>query len=89
MHTYDTDDTYKDIAEDIETRFDNLNYELDRPIPIGKKKKKAIKLLNDELGRKIMTKLFGLRAKTYSHLIDKGGEDKKANDTKMCHKKKN
>ena len=45
--------------------------------------------MNDELGRKIMTKLFGLRAKTYSHLIDKGGEDKKANDTKMCHKKKN
>ena len=88
MHTYDTDDTYKDIAEDIETRFDNLNYELDRPFPIGKNKK-AIKLMKDELGRKIMKKFVGLRARTYSHIIDNGGEDKKANDTKMCHKKKN
>ena len=88
MHTYDTDDTYKDIADDIETRFDNLNYELDRLFPIGKNKK-AIKLMKDELGRKIMKKFVGLRARTYSHLIDNGGEDKKANDTKMCHKKKN
>ena len=88
MHIYDTDDTYKDIADDIETRFDNLNYELDRLFPIGKNKK-AIKLMKDELGRKIMKKFVGLRAKTYSHLIDNGEKDKKANDTKMCHKKKN
>ena len=26
------DDIYKEIAEDIETRFDILNYELDRPL---------------------------------------------------------
>ena len=32
-----TDDIYKDIAEDIETRFNNSNYELDRPLPKGKK----------------------------------------------------
>ena len=25
----------KDIAEDVETRFYNLNYELDRPLPKG------------------------------------------------------
>ena len=31
-----------------------------------------------------MTKFVGLRAKTYSYLIDYGGEDKKAKDTKMC-----
>ena len=37
MHTYDTGDTYKDITEDIETRFDNLNYDLDRSFPSGKK----------------------------------------------------
>ena len=45
--------------------------------------------MKDELGRKIMKKFVGLRAKTYSHLIDNGEKDKKANDTKMCHKKKN
>ena len=31
-----TDDIYKDIAEDIETRFGTSNYELDRPLPNGK-----------------------------------------------------
>ena len=28
-----TDDIYKDIAEDVETRFDTSTYELDRPFP--------------------------------------------------------
>ena len=32
-----TDDSYKDIAEDVETRFDTSNNELDRPLPKGKK----------------------------------------------------
>ena len=32
-----TDDNYKDIAEDVETRFDTLNYELNRPLPKEKK----------------------------------------------------
>ena len=33
-------DIYKDIAENIENRFDTSNYELDRPLSKGKKKKK-------------------------------------------------
>ena len=33
-----TDDIYKDIAKDIETRFDDSNYELNRPKPKGKNK---------------------------------------------------
>ena len=77
-----TDDIYKDIAEDVETRFDTSNYELDRPLPKGKNKK-VIGLMKDELGGKIMTKFVGLRAKTYSYLIDDGSEDKKTKDTKM------
>ena len=28
-----SNDIYKDIAEDVETRFDTSNYELDRPLP--------------------------------------------------------
>ena len=28
-----TDDIYKDIAEDVKTRFDTSNYEIDKPIP--------------------------------------------------------
>ena len=38
--------------------------------------------MNDELGGKIITKLVGLRAKTYSYLIDGGSEDKKGKRTK-------
>ena len=33
------DDIYKDIAEDVETRFDTSNYELKRPLPKAKTKK--------------------------------------------------
>ena len=33
-----TDDIYKDIAEDAETRFDTSNYELNKPLPKIKKK---------------------------------------------------
>ena len=30
------DNIYRDIAEDLETTFDTLNFELDRPLPKGK-----------------------------------------------------
>ena len=78
-----TDDVFKGLAEDLETRFDTSNYESDRPLP-KVKNKKIIGLMKGELGGKIMTKFFGLRAKTYSYLIDDGSENKKA----KRHKKK-
>ena len=34
-----TDDIYKYIAEDVETKFDTSNYELDRPLLKGTNKK--------------------------------------------------
>ena len=43
-----TYDNYKEIAEDVETRFDTSNYQLDRPLPKGKYKK-VIGLMKDEL----------------------------------------
>ena len=81
-----TDDIYKDIAEDVEARFDTSDYELEinsieRQLPKGKNKK-VIGLMKDELGGKVMTKFVGCRAKTYNHLIDDGNEDKKAKGTK-------
>ena len=77
------DDIYKDIAEDVETRFVTSIYELDRPLPKDKNEK-MIGLMKDELGGKTMTKFVGLRVDMYSYLIDDDSEDKKAKDTKTC-----
>ena len=72
-----TNDFYKDIANDVEKRFDTSNYEVNRPLPTGKTKK-VIGLMKDELGGKIITEFVTLRPKTYSYLTDDGKEDKKA-----------
>ena len=66
-----TDNFYKNIAEDVETRSDTSSYELDRPLLKGKSKK-VITLMKDKLGGKVMAKLVGLRTKSYSYLIDDG-----------------
>ena len=68
---------YNNSAEDVESRFDALNYQLDRPLPKGKNKK-VIGLIKDEFGEKVMTKLVELGAKTYSYLVDDTSEDKQA-----------
>ena len=78
-----TDHLYQDIAEDVETRFDTSNYELDRPFPKGTNKK-VIGLMKDKLGGKIMTKFVGLRVKIYSYLIGDCSEDEKVKSTKKC-----
>ena len=82
-----TDDIYKNIAEDFETRLDTSSYKLDRTLPKGKDKK-LIGLMKDKLGGKIITKFVGLRAKTCSYLIGDSSEDKKAKSTKKCVIKK-
>ena len=76
-----TDDIYKDIAEDVKSRFDTSNYELVRLLPSAEK---IIGLIKDELGWKIATKFVGLRVKAFSYLIDDGSEDKKTKDKKRC-----
>ena len=43
-----TEDIYKDIAEDVEARFGTSNYEIDRPLPMGKNEK-VIELIKDDL----------------------------------------
>ena len=78
-----TEDFYKDIANDVEKRFDTSNYEVDRPLPTGKNKK-VIGLMKDELGDKIITEFVAFRPKTYSYLTDDYKEDKKAKGTKKC-----
>ena len=58
-----SNDFYKDISEDVDNRFDTSNYEVKRPLPIGKNKK-VIGLMKDELGGEIITEFIALRPKT-------------------------
>ena len=82
-----TKDFYKDIARDVEERFDTSNYDVDRPLPKGKNKK-VIGLMKDELGGGIITEFVALRPKTYSYMTDEFIEMKKAKGTKKCVIKK-
>ena len=65
---------YKDIANDVEGKYDTSNYICERPLPIGKNKK-VIGLMKDELGVNIMEEFIGLRPKCYSYLTDDGKVD--------------
>ena len=77
-----TEDFYKDIAEDVEARFDTSAYMSNRPLPIGKNEK-VIGLMKDELGGGIMKEFVALRAKMYSYKDDKN-ELKKCKGIKKC-----
>ena len=86
-YVYDikTEDFYKDIAEDIEARFDTSGYR-DRPLPVGKNKK-VIGLMTDELGGEIMKEFVSLRPKMYSYRVG-NSEPKKCKGIKKCVVKK-
>ena len=86
VYNLKTEDFYKDIAEDVEKRFDTSRYEPDRPLPIGKNKK-VIGLIKDELGGKIMKEFVSLRPKMYSYRVGKE-EPKKYKGIKKCVVKK-
>ena len=77
---------YKGITEDIETRIDTSNSELDRPLS-KRKNKKVIVLMKDELGGQIMKKFVGLIVKAHSYLKDNNDENKRAKDSKKFVKK--
>ena len=82
-----TKDFFKDIANDVENRFHTSNYEVNRPLPMGKNKK-VIGLMKDELSGKIITEFVTLRPRIYLYLTDDGKGDKKTKGTKKCVIKK-
>ena len=82
-----TNDFYKDISDDVDNIFYVSNYEVKRPLPIGKNKK-VIGLMKDELGGESIMEFIALRPKTYSYLTDNDKIDKKAKGTKKCVIKK-
>ena len=65
----ETEDFYKDIAKDVDKWFDISNYDENdnRPLPIGKNKKKIGKL-KDELDGKLLLEFVALRTKTYAYV---------------------
>ena len=81
-----TEDFYKDIADDVEARFDTSGYVPDRPLPVGLNKK-VIGLMKDELGGEIMRELISLRPKMYSYRVG-NSEPKKCKEIKKCVVKK-
>ena len=76
-------DIYKEIAEDVERRFDTSDFELKRPLPKAKNKN-IIRLMKDELGGQTKKEFVGFRAKTYSYFKDNNDEHKQAKGTKQC-----
>ena len=85
VYDIETEDFYKDIAGDVETRFDTSGY-CDRPLPVGKNKK-VIELMKDELGGEIMKEFISLRPKVYSYRVG-NSEPKKCKRIKKCVVKK-
>ena len=82
IYSIETDDFYKDIANDVKDRFDTSGYNPDRPLPVGLNKK-VIGLMKDELGGEIMTEFVTLRPKMYAYKAG-SAESKKCKGIKKC-----
>ena len=85
VYDIETKDFYKDIANDVEDRFDTSGY-CNRPLPVGKNKK-VIGLMKDELGGEIMKEFISLCPKMYSYRVG-SSEPKKCKGIKKCVVKK-
>ena len=85
VYDIETEDFYKDIADDVEARFNTSGY-CDRPLPVGKNKK-VIGLMKDELEGQIMKEFIALRPKMYSYRVG-NSEPKKCKGIKKCVVKK-
>ena len=98
IYDIETDDFYKDIAEDVKDKFDTSGYNPDgycvprtakqsnRPLTVGLNKK-VIGLMKDELGGAIMTEFVTLRPKMYAYKTG-SAESKKCKGIKKCVVKK-
>ena len=86
IYDIETDDFYKDIADDTEDRFDTSGYNNNRPLPV-EKNKKIIGLMKDELGGSIMKEFVTLIPKMYADKVG-SSESKKCKGIKTCVVKK-
>ena len=82
IYDIETDDFYKDIADDIKDRFDMSGYNPDKPLPVGLNKK-VIGLMKNELGGGLMTEFVTLRPKMYPYKMW-SVKSKKCKGIKKC-----
>ena len=74
----ETEDFYKDIAGDVESKFDTSAYPKEHPSGIKTGvNKKVIGMMKDECSGEVMVGFVGLRAKLYATKMDTGVESKK------------
>ena len=86
VYDVETEEFYRDVARRCEEKVDTSGYSKDdnRPIHVGENKK-AIGLMKDEFGGKIMKEFVALREKMYAYRkIDKEVEEKRCKGTEKC-----
>ena len=85
LYEIETEDFYKDIAEDVKVRFDTSEYPEKHKsgIPTGENKK-VIGKFKDETASLPIQEFVGLRAKLYSYKMDEGKENKRCKGIKKC-----
>ena len=83
MYEIQTEDFYKDIAGDVNNRFDTSDYPENHPsgIPTGINKK-VLGMMKDEAEGKNIKEFVGLRSKLYSFIMEEGKENKKCKGVK-------
>ena len=83
MYQIYTDDFYKDLSKDIETKFDTSDYPPNHPYGIVTGvNKKVIGMFKDEVAGKQITYFVGLRPKLYSFKIEESKEVRKCKGIK-------
>ena len=91
LYLIHTDDFYRDITHDIETKFDTSDYPPNHPSGIKTGvNKKVVGMLKDEVAGRQITHFVGLRPKLYSFKVEDpttagvGGITKKSDEVRKC-----
>ena len=83
LYLIHTDDFYRDISHDIETKFDTSDYPPNHPSGIKTGvNKKVIGMFKDEVAGRQITRFVGLRPKLYSFKVEDGSLTKKCKGIK-------